>query len=130
MPDNRRFNRHCFGRDISGATAVECALVLPAFVTCIVGGLYMCLGVFTATSLQYAVEQGARCAAVNSINCPDSSSTISYAESHYLGLSSPAPTFTYANASCGYSLTGSVNYAFNFGMSSVNVPISATACFP
>jgi len=116
--------------DIRGATAVELALVFPAFITCIVGGFYVCLGVFNATSLQYAVEQGARCAAVNSVTCPDSASTISYAKNHYLGLASAVPTFTYASASCGYSLTGSVDYVFNFGMSTVTVPISATACFP
>jgi Flp pilus assembly protein TadG len=126
----RRFGGRNFYREHRAATAVEFALVLPAYLLCIIGGLYACLALFTATSLQYAVEQGSRCAAVNSSSCTDSASTISYAQSHYLGLAGSSPTFTYADASCGHSLTGAVSYGFNLGMSSVTVPITATACFP
>lgn len=125
-----RFKIHHFCREHRGVTAVEFALVLPAYILVVIGGLYACLGVFTATSLQYAVEQGSRCAAVNSSACTDGPSTVSYAQSHYLGLAGTTPTFTYSTPSCGHNLTASVSYGFNLGMTSVSVPITATACFP
>lgn len=125
-----QFSGRQFCREHRGATAVEFALVFPAYILVVIGGLYACLGLFTATSLQYAVEQGSRCAAVNSSACTDGPSTVTYAQSHYLGLVGTTPTFTYATPSCGYSLTASVSYGFNLGMTSLSVPITATACFP
>lgn len=125
-----RFMGRHFCREHRGATAVEFAVVFPAYVLVVIGGLYACFALFTATSLQYAVEQGSRCAAVNSSACTDGPSTITYAQSHYLGLAGSPPTFTYTTPSCGHNLTASVNYGFDFGMTSVTVPITATACFP
>ena len=112
-----------------GTTVVEFALVVPVFIALVVGGLYACLGVFTETSLQYAVEQAARCASVSS-NCSSSSTTIAYAKSAYNGPVSPAPAFTYSTPACGYSVSGTVSFVFNFGLSQKTVPISASACFP
>jgi len=113
-----------------GTTAVEFALIMPAYIGMIVGGMYVCLGVFTATSLQYAVQTSARCASVNSTTCSSSATTISYAQSAYRGPASPAPTFTYSTGSCGYTVSGTVNYVFDFGLRNVTVPISTSACFP
>ena len=113
-----------------GATAVEFAMVLPAFIALIVGGLYACLGLFTSASLQYAVEKAARCASVNSTTCSSSATTIAYAQSAYFGPTAPAASFTYATGGCGYTVNGSVNFNFDFGLKNVAVPISASACFP
>jgi Flp pilus assembly protein TadG len=114
--------------DNSGATAVEFAIVAPAFVGLIVATIYLCMGLFLIGSLHFAVEDAARCASVNTTTCSDSSSVTSYAQSRYFGPSSP--TFTYASASCGNSVTGTVNYVANLYWKSVTIPISATACFP
>ena len=114
----------------TGTTVVEFALIFPVFVGMIVGSLYACIGLFTAGSLEYAVQKGARCASVSATNCPSSATTIAYTTASYHGPVSPAPTFTYATGACGYTVTGSVNFDFNFGLSSVNVPITASACYP
>jgi len=124
------FRLKCYCHDTRGAAALEFAIIVPTFLAVIVGTLYACLGLVLAASLQYAVEQGARCAAVNATACPDSPTTISYTTSHYYGPSAPSPTFTYATPSCGYSVNGSISYVFDFGLSNLTVPISATACFP
>ncbi len=112
-----------------GATAVEFAIVAPAFITLIVGMFYLCMGLFLVGSLHYAVEEGARCASVNTTTCTGSSSIISYTQSHYFGPVS-SPTFTYASAACGNSVSATVSYAVNLGFKTVTIPISATACFP
>jgi hypothetical protein len=40
------------------------------------------------------------------------------------------PTFTYAAATCGNSVTGSITYSMDVGLKTFVIPISATACFP
>ncbi len=118
-------------KDVSqGTTAIEFALVLPAYVGLIVGGMYLCLGLFTATSLQYAVQKSARCASVNSTTCSSSATTVAYARSAYHGPSSPAPSFTYSTGTCGYTVSGTVNYVFDFGLKDVTFPITISSCFP
>jgi TadE-like protein len=112
-----------------GTTAVEFGIILPALITLLVGALYLCMGLFVAGSLQFAVEDAARCASVNTGTCKDAGTITSFASSRYFGPGS-APTFTYAAAACGNSVTGSTNFAANLGIKTITVPISAAACFP
>jgi Flp pilus assembly protein TadG len=121
-PANLRSNR-------DGTTAVEFAIIAPAFITLIVGSIYLCLGLFLVGSLHFAVEEGARCASVNTTVCSDSSAIISYAQSRYFGPAS-SPKFSYAAAACGNSVSASVDYVANLGFKSVTIPITAAACFP
>ncbi len=44
-----------------GATAIEFALVTPAFLALVLGGISVCVLLYSNVSLQDAVEQGARC---------------------------------------------------------------------
>jgi Flp pilus assembly pilin Flp len=112
-----------------GTTAVEFALIAPVLILLIVGIFYLCIALFVAGSMQYAVEEGARCASVKTSICPNASATIAYAQSRYFALSAP-PTFTFAAAPCGNAVSASIEYVMNLGLTSVVVPISATACYP
>ena len=114
--------------DERGTTAVEFAIVGPLFIALVVGMLYLCLCLFLVGSLHYAVEEGARCASVRTTVCNDATTIVSYAQSRYFGPSSP--TFIYAAAPCGNSVSGSINYVVELGLKQVTVPIAATACFP
>ena len=114
--------------DDRGTTAVEFAIVAPVFILLLVGAIYLCLALFLVGSLNYAVEEGARCASVKASVCTDSSSIVSYTQNHYFGPS--APTFTYAAAACGSSVSASVSYVVNMGITAVTVPVQASACFP
>ena len=114
--------------DERGTTAVEFAIVGPLFIALVVGVLYLCMTLFLVGSLHYAVEEGARCASVRTTVCSDATTIVSYAQSRYFGPSSP--TFTYAAAACGNSVSGSINYVIELGLKQVTVPITATACFP
>jgi hypothetical protein len=115
--------------DNCAATAVEFAMVAPALVTLLVGTAYLFMLLFSIGSLHFAVEEAARCAAINTTVCSVSSQVITYAQSKYFG---PAisPTFTYTSAACGNSVRASASYVVDLGLTSVTVPISAAACFP
>jgi Flp pilus assembly protein TadG len=115
--------------DQQGTTAVEFAIIAPVFIAVIVGTLAACVGLFLVGSLHYAVQESARCASVKTNICSDSATTIAYAQSHYFGPSL-SPTFTYAAAACGSSVSASISYSMNVGYRTLTIPISATACFP
>jgi Flp pilus assembly protein TadG len=116
-------------RDQQGTTAVEFAIVAPVFIALLVGTLALCVGLFLIGSLHFAVEDGARCAAVKTTICSDAATTVAYTQSRYFGPDI-SPTFTYAAAACGNSVSASINYSMNVGFRTFVVPISATACFP
>ncbi len=115
--------------DDRGTSAVEFAIVGPALVVLLVGAVYICLGLFLVGSLDYAVEEGARCASVKTTVCSDAPTILSYTQNQYFGPS-PTPTFTYATAACGKVVSGSVTYVVNLGLTKVSVPVTASACFP
>jgi len=125
----RRPSPRGFWSDHAGGAAVEFAMVLPAFITVVIGGFYVCMIALTLSSMHFAVEAAARCASVNATSCPDNTTTASYAAAHYAGVGL-TPTFTASNPSCGYQVAGSVTFALDMGLSSISVPLSTTACFP
>jgi len=112
-----------------GTTAVEFAIVAPVFILLLVGTISICLGLFLVGSLHYAVEEGARCASVKTSVCSDSASILSYTQKQYFGPST-SPNFTYATAACGNSVSASLSYVVNLGITEVTVPMTASACFP
>jgi Flp pilus assembly protein TadG len=117
-------------RQQSGSAAVEFAMVMPAFICLIVGGMYATMMVSTMASLHYAVELGARCASVTSTICSDAASTASFTQAHYQGPGLVNPRFTYSASGCGHTVTGTATVALDLGISRTNVPVSASACFP
>ncbi len=115
--------------DQQGTTAVEFAIIAPVLIALIVGTFALCIVLFLIGSLHYAVQESARCASVKTTICADSATTIAYAQSHYFGPN-VAPTFTYAAAACGSSVSASISYSMNVGFRTFTIPVSATACFP
>jgi uncharacterized membrane protein len=124
-----------------GATAVETAIVLPAFLlmlfSIIEGGRIF----WTQSTLQFAVETAARCAAVNiplaALPCASASAIPSYAASQAYGMTIPSSTFTFTQpASCnsGLGYKVSASYVFSFIVSEVypagTIPLTASSCHP
>jgi len=122
-----------------GTTAVETAIVLPAYLlflfAIIEGGLLF----WTQTTLQSAVEAAARCAAINGAavaagtkppSCANAGIP-AYAASQTYGMTIPSSTFTPTQPSCGYQVSAS--YPFSFIVSDLysgKILLSATSCFP
>jgi Flp pilus assembly pilin Flp len=115
--------------DRSGAAAVEMALVLPVFLSLILGLVSVGTLGLAWNSLQYAAEEAARCAAVKTTVCTSSAATRSYALAHYVGPDVKA-TFTHGVAACGHQVTATG--AFDLGLIPEfgRVPLKATACYP
>lgn len=118
-----------FGRGEGGGSAIEYALILPAFITLIVGGVCAAQLAFAVNSLHFAVEDAARCAAVKTTVCTGPSTTISYAQSRYSGPQI-SPAFDYSASGCGHTVTASASYPVILAAYTLNVPISAEACYP
>jgi len=115
---------HC----VRGAAAVEFALVMPAFLAMVLGGLSVCVLLYSSVSLQDAAEQGARCFSVNSGTCSSASTTQTYAKSFYYGVG--APTFTASTPTCGHQVAASVTLQIAAVLTNISVPLTASACFP
>ena len=117
-------------RDQQGTTAVEFGIIAPVLIAMLVGTMALCVGLFLIGSLHFAVEDGARCASIKTTICADGPTTVAYTQSRYLGPSGVTPTFTYAAAACGNSVSASITYSVNVLFKTLVIPISATACFP
>jgi len=117
-------------RDQQGTTAVEFGIIAPVLIAMLVGTMALCVGLFLIGSLHFAVEDGARCASVKTTVCSDAATTVAYTQSRYFGPAGVSPTFTYAAAACGNSVTAAITYSMNVGFKTLVIPISATACFP
>lgn len=114
-----------------GASAVEFVLVLPLLLLLTIGTIYLTFMLQAASSLHFAVEDAARCAAVKTTVCSDGASTITYATSRYSGPGLTALTFTpVAAQACGYQVSGAGTFSFRTGLMTLSVPLNATACFP
>jgi hypothetical protein len=113
-----------------GTTAIEFAVVGPVFLMALIGIFYLCMGLAVVGGMHYAVEEGARCAAVKTLICTDQTSTVTYTQNHYFGPG-VLPTFTYdPAAACGRLVTGSLSYILDVGFTQYTVPMTAAACFP
>jgi Flp pilus assembly pilin Flp len=107
--------------DERGVTAIEFALVAPAFLTLIVAVMNVSLLGMSVASLHYAVEEGARCASVRQV-CPEP-------KSRYFAPG-PPPAFTLSAAACGSLLSGTVTFNLNAVLIRRSIQLSATSCYP
>lgn len=117
------------GRDRRGGMAVEAALVLPAFAMLVIGVINAGLLAHATNSLHYAVEEAARCYAVNTVLCPTNAAAVTYAQGKYLGPNID-PDFVAAPAACGQSVSATGTFELQVAIASYDVPISASACYP
>ena len=117
-------------RDRGGGPALEFALIAMPLCLVIFGTMEFGRMVWTESSLTFAVEAAARCAAVTPTVCGTSSETATYAA----GLTAtgvPAADFTGSSPTCGHQV--SVSYPYQFiatGLFTVAPTLSASACYP
>ncbi len=116
--------------DDTGGAAVEFALVIPALFLVVIGGFYLAIMLFASSSMQYAVEAGARCAAISTTTCGSVTATQNYARGKFLASSVGTPTFTASTPACGHAVSATMTYTFNIGVTRLNVPLTSTACYP
>lgn len=113
-----------------GVGAVEFALVAPLMLMFIIGGIYLSMLGFTAASLAYSVEAGARCASVNTTVCTSTTTTANYASGQFMNLTGATSNFAASSSACGNRVVGTVTFVIRTGTSQVSVPLTSSACFP
>jgi Flp pilus assembly protein TadG len=109
-----------FGRDERGATAVEFAMVAPFLIALFFGIFELGRALWIQGILDYAVEQAARCEAINTTTCGSASATETFAGGQAAPLpyasTCPAgqicPVFTATAPSCGYEVKATYNFDF------------------
>lgn len=84
------------GENCRGAALVEAAIVLPVFILTIFGIIATGLLVWTQLSLNYAVAQAARCAAIDNDHCGDPTAIKQHA-ADALGRPPSIPNLTTSN---------------------------------
>lgn len=121
----------------SGSAAAEFGLLLPALLILAFGIFHLCYAVYAASNLHWAVEQSARCAAMSQQNTGLScgtgqSETTTYAQGLYSGPKLNSLTFASADDTADgcRKVSGSGSYHIPLGFLSVDVPMSAKACYP
>ena len=118
-----------FWADRGGASAVEFAIVLPVFILLVLGSISAALLTFSVSSLNYAVEDAARCAAVNKTLCSNAGTTVKYARKRYAGPPITA-VFAYSTAGCGNTVTATGTFSLDIVPELSQIPLKASACHP
>ena len=124
-------NLRQFLADRRGVTAVEFALLAPAFLLILGGISDVGLMTWTQLGIEHAVQSGARCASLGNSTCANAALIANYASTQAYGLGLPASTFTYSKTSCGYQVTASYTYYFfSNSFPKASTALSALACVP
>jgi Flp pilus assembly protein TadG len=108
-------------RSDNGTTIIETAILLPVFLTFMLGIFEFGRALWIQSSLQSAAEAAARCYVVNaSSTCNSTGATQTYAASQVIGFSIPSGDFTPSTTgTCGNSSGGSKTVSASYGFSFV-----------
>jgi Flp pilus assembly protein TadG len=120
----------------SGVAALEFAFVLPILLFIAAGLIDFGRAVWTQSTLDYAVQAAARCAAINPANC-NGSNVAAYAASQAYGVQVPPGNFavttstTICNGLAGVQVVGNYTFKYIFPVFKLYpTAFSATACYP
>lgn len=118
-----------YWKNENGSGAAEFALVVIPFLALVFAIIGLSMMVYANNSLQYAAEKAARCFAVNVTSCATTGATQTYAAAQYAGPNI-APVFVASTAGCGHTVTGTATLTLDAVVTSLSVPLTASACFP
>jgi Flp pilus assembly protein TadG len=119
-----------------GNVAVEYGLVLPVLLLFVLGIMDTGRLLWTYTTLYRAVEDAARCGAVNKTVCGTSALVQSYAVTAAWGVPVTSSAFTVATATCGmqvsatYAFTSIIPWFAATTAPSSTLTLNTTACYP
>lgn len=112
-----------------GATAVEFAITLPLLVMILFGIVEVGRALWTQNALHYSVEQAARCASIDKIDCSTSSQIQSYAAAAS-GEAFASSTFSATVATCGNLVTASYPTRLSIPFTNISLTLTAQSCYP
>jgi Flp pilus assembly protein TadG len=101
--------------DRRGGTLVEAALVFPVVLSVLFGLVEYGRLAWTVNTLNFAVQEAARCASVRPDVCGNAAATAAFASQRTTPLNLPARVFSVANAACGVRVEAAYNYPLTVG---------------
>ena len=118
--------------DDRGGSALDMALVLPMYVTIVLGIFAIGFVLWTENALQTAVQQAARCASVNKTDC----ATVAQVKNAAVGwsygiLTDPNSVQVNFRATCSSGQGGTIvliQYPVTFYV--ISTTVTAEACYP
>jgi Flp pilus assembly protein TadG len=112
-----------------GASAVEFGLILPAFLTLLLGSMETGRALWTQNALNYAVEQAARCAAIDQNNCGTATQVQAYAAAA-AGAGFASSIFSVSIATCGNLISASYPIQLHIPFVGTALTLTAQSCYP
>lgn len=105
-----------FAGDCRGAAALEAAFVLPPLLLMLLGIIEFGRMAWTRSSLDFAVQEAARCAVVRADICATPLATQQFAAARAAAVRVPASAFTVTTGeACGVRVRASHTYRFLAG---------------
>jgi Flp pilus assembly protein TadG len=120
-------------RDERGGDAVEMGLLLVMLSLMLFGTMFTGWMLWSAHTLHYAVEESARCAAIDVNNCGSVADTQAYAVAKAMGLAMAAGQFsvTQPASGCGWQVQATYDFPLTIPfMPASTVAIGASSCYP
>jgi len=118
-----------FARASDGATALEFAIVAPVLLMLLLGIMEAGRALWTQNALNFAVEQAARCAAIDQNNCGSPAQVQSFA-ANVSGADFTSSIFTVTAAACGNLVSASYPMQLNIPYVSAAPTLTAQSCYP
>lgn len=112
-----------------GATAVEFAFIGPALVMLLLGIMETGRAMWTQNALNFAVEQAARCAAIDQNDCGTTTQVQKYA-STTAGADFANSIFSVSTAACGKLVSASYPMQLYIPFVSAAPTLTAQSCYP
>ncbi|PNG27140.1 TadE/TadG family type IV pilus assembly protein [Methylocella silvestris] len=119
-----------------GTAAIEFGLILPVLLLFLIGIMDMGRMLWANTTLNWAAQSAARCAAVNSTLCGSASQIQSYAVAQAWGVTVLPAAFSVTYPSCGVQVAATYTFQFIIPWPGTTAPfgsgntttLGATAC--
>ncbi len=130
---NRLRYRSCaVARDEGGAAAVEFAIVSTVFFMCVIGIAYMGIMLYTNLAVHWALEKGARVAAVNTSTTQTAVASAINGYLNSVGVSSATVTYSVVTGSFPVAnITASLTQSYSVPLfSNFNITYSANTKVP
>jgi Flp pilus assembly protein TadG len=116
---------------IEGSTSIEFAIVALPLVMFIIGLMEFGMAIWTQSAMQFAVEQAARCATVNTTLCATPAQVTTYASSVLLAPGASSISFSFIAATCGNQVSATTTFSLLLSAMFPNAfTLSAMSCHP
>jgi Flp pilus assembly protein TadG len=112
-----------------GSTATEFAIIAPAFMLILLGGIELGRMLWTLNAMHYSVQEAARCASINTTTCATPGQIATFAANRS-GATLASSIFTATIAGCGNKVSAFYPMALNIPFVNYSITLTAQSCYP